>query len=275
MKKVLTKSQVYSFRRKIRLFYQKNKRNFPWRNTTDPYHILVSEIMLQQTQVDRVANIYPAFIQKFPTIQKLSQASKADVLKAWQGLGYNRRALYLQRAAQSIQNNHNGVVPDNPEILATLPGLGITTASSVAAFAFNKPAAFIETNIRAVFIHHFFSDQGPIEDKDIFPLIEQTLDKKSPYHWYSALMDYGTVLKKKYSNPSRNSKHHTKQSPFEGSDRQIRGHIVKLLLRNTDSTFDTIHMTVSSCSRSRLKKVLQKMDDEKMITVSRGKISLQ
>jgi A/G-specific adenine glycosylase len=218
------------FRSTIWKHYKEHSRQFTWRQTTDPYHIFVSEVMLQQTQTFRVAPKYEAFIAAFPTFEALAQAPFEHVLSYWKGLGYNRRALNLQRAAQIVVNQYNGILPDDPLLIDLLPGIGAATASSICAFAFNKSTVFIETNIRAVFIHFFFQSSSKVHDNEIRPLVAQTVSQENPRHWYYALMDYGAMLKKNFGNPSRKSKHHAKQSSFEGSDRQIRGLILHHLL---------------------------------------------
>ncbi len=186
--------------------------------------------MLQQTQAPRVVQKYEEFIKKFPTIKSLAKARLKTVLKLWQGLGYNRRALNLQRAAQEIVKVFKSRFPKDTKTLQSLPGVGPATAGDIMAFAFNKAEVVIETNIRTVFIHHFFKDQKNIHDNDIIPLIKKTLDHTNPREWYYALMDYGAMLKKTIPNPSRRSQHYTKQSPFKGSNREIRSKILKYTL---------------------------------------------
>lgn len=260
-----TKQQLIRFSEKIKTFYRTHGRDLPWRHTNNPYHILVSEIMLQQTQVERVIDKYTLFIQTFPTIQSLAQAPLELLLKTWQGLGYNRRALLLQKCARKIVHERCGVLPDSPDQLILLPGIGKATAASICAFAFDKPVIFIETNIRAVFIHEFFPEQSNVSDEQLLPLIEKTLDKKQPLRWYSALMDYGTHLKKTYPNPSRKSAHHARQSPFEGSDRQIRGNILRLLLEHKHCSFKKIMSHVKT-ENIRLQVILRGMADEGFIS---------
>lgn len=187
--------------------------------------------MLQQTQVARVTSAFPRFIMQFPDFNTLAGAAVADVLGAWQGMGYNRRALYLKKTASIITEQYNGVLPQHPDVLQTFPAIGPTTARSIVTFAFNKPTVFIETNIRRVFIHCFFNDHAEISDKEILPLVEQTLDRTNPREWYYALMDYGSYLAKIVENPNRKSTHYKKQSAFEGSMRYIRGQILKILLK--------------------------------------------
>lgn len=183
--------------------------------------------MLQQTQVDRVVPYYKAFLKQFPNIKSLAEAPLSDVLRAWQGLGYNRRAKMLHNAAKVVVVNYGGRLPKTYSDLVSLPGVGDYTAKAVRTFAHNKPEVMIETNIRTVFIHHFFPKKDTIHDDALLPFIEQVLDTKNPAIWYAALMDYGVHLKKLHTNPSRKSAHHTKQKPFKGSDREIRGAILK------------------------------------------------
>jgi A/G-specific adenine glycosylase len=223
-----------AFKSLIRRHYRRHGRNLPWRRTRDPYEILVSEIMLQQTQVARVEGYYANFLARFPDIGALARASLADVLSSWQGLGYNHRALYLRRAAREIVMRHGGAVPHDPVELARLPGIGPNTAGAIAAFAFNAPTVFIETNIRRVYLHFFFARRRRVPDAALMPLIGRTLDRKNPREWYYALMDYGAMLgavRKGGENPNRRSRRYIRQTRFEGSDRQVRAAIIKLLLK--------------------------------------------
>jgi len=192
--------------------------------------VFISEVMLQQTQVPRVIVKYREFIRTFPGFKPLAEAPVPDVLAAWQGLGYNRRALALRNSAAVICDRYNGKLPTDPELLDQLPGIGPATAGSICAFAFNMPVVFIETNIRSVFIHNFFKDREQVSDKEIVPLVAEALDRSNPRNWYYALMDYGVYLKKKTTNPSRRSKHYSKQTLFEGSHRQKRAEVLRLVL---------------------------------------------
>ena len=226
-----------TFQRTILTYYRAHGRTtIPWRKTHDPYKILVSEIMLQQTQVSRVLLKYKSFLQKFPTVDTLAAAPLADVLREWQGLGYNRRGMYLKKCAEIVVKDFGGKFPKDLKILKSLPGIGPATAGDILAFAWNLPAVVIETNIRSVFIHFFFKDRTGISDKEILPFIERTLPSGNIREWYYALMDYGAYLKtSEKTNPSRRSKHHTKQSRFEGSHRQKRAALLKLLLEKNIS----------------------------------------
>lgn len=233
--------QYNRFQKEIKSYYKKYKRDLPWRRTRNPYRILVSEVMLQQTQVGRVERYYKNFLKEFPTIKKLAATPLADVLSAWQGLGYNRRALMLKKFAERVTLEYHGKLPADIQLLADLPGIGINTAGAIAAFAFNMPSVFIETNIRRAYIHSFFPGKKKVADSEIIPLIKKTLDRKNPREWYYALMDYGAYLARhEKENPNRRSHHYTLQSRFEGSDRQIRAGIVRHILAKKRSTLAEI-----------------------------------
>ncbi len=262
------------FHKLVWAYYHANGRHqLPWRQTCDPYRILVSELMLQQTQVDRVIPKYEAFMQRFPTIHDLARARLKTVLTLWQGLGYNSRAQRLHELARIVVREHNGKLPRTIEELETLPGIGPYTARAVMAFAFNKPVPFIETNIRSVYIHHFFADDYDIHDNQLMPLIEQTLDHKNPREWYAALMDYGTWVKKEFPNPSRKSKHYTKQSKFEGSHRQKRGAVIRALTKRSPQTLgDLSHAT--NLDPEILIPLIEELRAEKMIRLRNNLITL-
>ena len=222
---------VRKFQNDIYSYYREYGRDLPWRVSDDPYHILVSEIMLQQTQVQRVIEKYEQFIRIFPDFPSLAKTPLRKILREWQGMGYNRRTIALKQIAQKVVKEFNGNLPTSVETLMTFHGVGMATASAIAAFAFHQPTVFIETNIRRVFIHFFFHDMENIKDTQILPLVERTLDSSNPREWYYALMDYGVMLKQKCENPNRRSAHYQKQSPFQGSNRQTRGMILKLLVQ--------------------------------------------
>lgn len=213
----------------LKKFYKTNKRDLPWRKTHDPYKILVSEVMLQQTQVERVMPKYKNFLKKFPSANALAKASLSSVLKEWQGLGYNRRAKYLWEAAKIIaKSGWEG----------KLPGVGPYTGAAVEAFAYNKPTIFIETNIRTVFTHFYFSNRESVADAELLPLIERDLKKSKmqPRDFYAALMDYGSYLKKSGIKINSQSKHYVKQKKFKGSNREMRGVILRELLKKPQTS---------------------------------------
>lgn len=205
-------------------------RDMPWRRDTSPYAILVSELMLQQTQVPRVIPKYQAFMERFPTIAALAEAPLADVIREWQGLGYNRRAKYLHLAAQQVMRDFGGTMPSEYAELKKLPGIGPGTAGAIMTYAHDHPIAFIETNVRAVYFYHFFALRDDVRDSELLPIIEATLDYEHPREFYWALMDYGTQLKQNGSMVRNNqSRHYKKQSAFGGSLRQVRGQIIAQL----------------------------------------------
>ncbi len=223
---------IKKFQSEVRKYYKRHGRGLPWRRTKNPYRILVSEIMLQQTQVSRVLLKYPEFIKRFSNFRVLAKASTRDVLLAWQGLGYNRRALALKKIAEIVVKKYRGVLPRDLVSLEELPGVGRSTAGAILAFAYGVAEPFIETNIRRVYIHFFFRHKKKIHDKEIMELVERTLDTKNPREWYYALMDYGSMLGALPKNLNQKSIHYTKQSKFIGSQRELRGKILKILLSN-------------------------------------------
>jgi A/G-specific adenine glycosylase len=257
----ITPSLAADFQQHVTAFYEaKGRHDMEWRHTTDPYKIVVSEVMLQQTQVPRVAVIYPKFIERFPDFAALAAAEQADLLAAWQGMGYNRRALNLQKLAGVIVNEYNGTVPQDPAVLATLPGIGPATSCSIAAFAFNRPVVFIETNIRRVFIHYFFDDDKIVDDSELLPLVAAMLPENSR-EWYWALMDLGTALKSSVKNPNQRSRNYTKQKTFEGSDRKIRGSVLKKMLEQKRGSPDVFAKEMNE-EPARVRGIMEKMAGE-------------
>jgi len=216
-------------------------RDFAWRQTTDPYAILVSEVMLQQTQVSRVEKYFDVWLELFPTVDALAATTVSDVLEVWQGLGYNRRALMLKRTAEQISEQHAGNVPDTYDDLVALPGIGPATATGILAFAFNQPAPYLETNVRTVVLHELFPESCEVSDRAVRDVVETAATQSherniEPRTWNYALLDYGAWLKKTVPNPSRRSKHHTVQSAFEGSHRQKRATLLRLVLELPNGT---------------------------------------
>lgn len=206
-------------------------RDMPWREDTRPYYVLVSELMLQQTQVDRVIPKFNAFIKQFPDERTLASAGLADVLTLWSGLGYNRRAKFLHESAKKIITDYNGEFPERYAEILSLSGVGPGTAGAIMTYAFNQPTPFIETNVRTVYFHHFFESGEKVSDEQLRPLIEQTIDHDHPREFYWALMDYGTWLKKSGAGRINQSKHYKKQSPLKGSLRELRGILMKRLAK--------------------------------------------
>ncbi len=264
------RSGIEDFQNEVLSFYHKHGRRFPWRETNDPYAVLVSEFMLQQTQTERVVGKYVQWLKTFPSIQELAASSFAKVLEQWVGLGYNRRARFLHEASKTIALKHCGLVPSEPSVLQTLSGVGAYTAAAVAAFAYNKPTVFIETNIRALFIHFFFSERTDVSDKEIFPLVEAALYTQNPRIWYYALMDYGAALKKRISNPNRKSRSYAKQSKFEGSVRQVRGALLRSLTGKNAQTYTELALYAGS-SPDLFDKALSALIREGFVAEKGGK----
>ena len=234
--------EIRRFRSAVWRHYRRlGRHGLPWRLTRDPYRILVSEIMLQQTQVSRVLKFYPRFIGAFPDFGALARAETRDVLRAWQGMGYNRRALALRRLAGIVAAEHRGRLPRGRAALEALPGVGPATAGAVRAFAFNEREIFIETNIRRAFMRWFFRGRRRVTDAEVRRYIGRALDPENPREWYWALMDYGAWRgggggrteggARGGANPNRRSAHYRKQPRFAGSARELRGKILKILLR--------------------------------------------
>ncbi len=192
--------------------------------------MLVSEVMLQQTQVARVERFWSRFLSVFPTLDALAMASTAEVLELWQGLGYNRRALALKKTAEICSAQGEGKLPRTEEELRTLPGIGMATAAGICAFAYQKPASYLETNVRTVFLHDLFPKDEGVKDHELLPLIRLTCSKEDPRGWYYALLDYGAWLKTQGDKSGRRSAHYARQSSFEGSRRQKRSFILQSVL---------------------------------------------
>ena len=258
-------SEISAFQKHIAGFYRENKRIFPWREDITPYRIVVSEIMLQQTGVERVIGKFGQFLNRFPDFNALADAPLSGVMEAWQGLGYNKRALSLKKLARIVVDEYSGILPDDRRSLKAMPGIGDATAGAIRAFAFDLPSVFIETNIRRVFIHHFFSDREKVADSEIIVLVERAMDRSHPREWYYALMDYGTYLNTVSVNPNRKSDRYSKQSRFEDSDRQLRGKVIKYLLGRVLASIDDIAQA-TGCTRERLMPILDSLEKDGLVT---------
>ncbi len=274
--KNFTPTRIKQFKDAVwRQYHEQGRHNMPWRHTKNPYRITVSEIMLQQTQVERVKRYYTVFLRAFPTWQALDRASLKDVLALWQGMGYNRRAKYLKQMAQQIVHAHHSKFPRDFKILTTLPGVGKATAGAILTYTYNAPVPFIETNIRRAYLHWFFADDTAVHDRDIMELVEQTIDRDNPREWYWALMDYGTMLAlttAKTANPNRRSKHYTRQSKFSGSTRELRGKIIALLLKKPHTKQELLTQTTRSATE--VDNILTQLMREQLIQKQSGKYSI-
>ena len=256
----------------------------PWRSLRSPYRVFVSEIMLQQTSVAMVTPRYQAFLKSFPSFKALAAASVQEVLKAWKGLGYNRRALALLQSARIVTSVHHGRLPRTAEALVQLPGVGPATAAAVIVYAFNEPVPFIETNVRRVFIHFFFPGEDGVTDARILPLVERTLDRANPREWFYALMDYGTFLAAQ-SKPARRSGHgapedalrrssrYRRQAAFDGSHRQLRGRILKAMLEKGRARLPELQAALGR--DPRMDAALRELVDEGFLGLRGGTYSFR
>jgi A/G-specific adenine glycosylase len=241
----------------------------PWRQTRDPYNVLVSELMLQQTQVTRVIPKYVTFIKKYPTVTKLADASLGDVLRLWQGLGYNRRAKFLLECAKEIKTKHKGTFPTTYAELLKLPGVGPYTASAICAFAYNQTVALLETNVRQVYIHHFFKTKAEVTDAEILEKVHRTLPAGQSRLWYAAVMDYGTHLKSMYGNNTQVIRGHTKQTQFKGSTREVRGAILRVLAKQPCSTAQ-LRAALLLYDITKIKPQLDTLTAEQLVIKKKG-----
>lgn len=269
----LTKKEVQDFQKKIFSWYAKNKRDLPWRCDRNPYHILVSEVMLQQTQVSRVIPKYLAWMEKFPTLESLATASTRDILFYWSGLGYNRRALYLQKFAQEVVQKYSGYIPQDEKKLLSLPGIGEYTAKALLCFAYNQQIAVVDTNIRKVMLVHFakyIKNGSPKQEKQLVgQLAQQLLPKNKAYEWNQALMDYASakLRQEKISLP--------KQSRFKDSDRYYRGQIVKYLLEHPqDCKKNLFTLFAGELSLARFARILTTLEKDKLIVVKKEIVAI-
>ena len=268
--------RIEDFKKTVLDFYSHSGRSLPWRykNNPDPWGVLVSEFMLQQTQVKRVIPYWERWMKLWPQPADLAAASLETVLKEWSGLGYNRRAKNLHACSAEITKTYNGIVPRLPEQLIKLPGIGPYTAGAIICFAWNMPAVFIETNIRSVLLHFFFFDKTGVKDAELIPFLQKCLDHDNPKLWYWALMDYGAELKKLTKNPGHKSAHYTKQSSFIGSKRQIRGVLIKILStkgpQNANILRRQVKNTIPTLTDKEYFHILDILQNEMMVAEIEG-----
>ena len=241
---VLTNQDIELFRQKIFGFYQLNRRSFPWRETTDRYAVMVSEIMLQQTQAERVVAKFNAWFERFPDAGSLASASLREVLLLWSGLGYNSRGQRLQSCAKVVLERFNGIVPASPALLKTLPGIGEYTCRSIPVFADNFDAAAVDTNIRRIIIHELSLPEDTPKPQ-IQYAAEQLLPKGRSREWHNALMDYGSL---NLTSRRTGIRPLTKQSKFQGSKRWYRGKLIKELIHSEGMFLEEIEEKYADCS---------------------------
>lgn len=266
--KALNEKEIKEFQTKILSWYKANKRDFPWRKTTDPYHILVSEIMLQQTQTMRVVVYYEKFIKRFPTINDLANAKNPEVLKIWSGLGFNNRAIRLKEIAKTIVNDLNGNFPQQLDDLLELKGIGSYTAAAIMAFAFNKKAAVIDTNIRRVLMHELHLNHN-ISPKRISEIALSVIPRGKSRIWHNALMDYGALAA---TAKQTKIKSKSKQSPFKGSEREVRGKILKLLLEKKRISKDDFAELIQ---HKNFFEIIEKMKADGLLSERKNVVSIK
>ncbi|MBN1929713.1 MAG: Fe-S cluster assembly protein HesB [Chlorobiaceae bacterium] len=236
-------ARVEAFQSKIFDFYEKNRRSFPWRETTVRYAVMVSEIMLQQTQADRVARRFSLWLERFPDVQSLASASLREVLEAWSGLGYNSRGQRLHRAAVMIVEQFDGRVPADPSQLIRLPGIGAYTSRSIPVFADNLDIAAVDTNIRRVLIHELNLPES-ITPKALLDVADEVLPKGLSRDWHNALMDYGAM---ELTGRRTGIAPLTRQSAFKGSRRWYRGALLRELLAVGELSRESVEERYADC----------------------------
>ena len=265
---IFSPERIQEFQKKVFSFYKKYGRELPWRKTTDPYKILLSELMLQQTQVNRVILYYEKWISRWPTIHALASASLAEVLQAWMGLGYNTRAINLHKAARKIVAEFNNDVLEAMKQYKEIPGVGRYTSQAVQIFSTNANLVTVDTNIRRIFIKEFNLPEK-VSDKALWELAERCLPRGKSRDWHNALMDYGALF---LTAKKTGIKPKTQQSQFEGSDRQIRARILRCLLKEKMSLSE-LEKTVR-IEQIRLRQILDKMMNEKIIMTKNNSYQL-
>ena len=264
----LSTDTIEAFQNKILNWYQQNKRDLPWRNTTNPYFIHVSEIMLQQTQVERVKKYYETFLNKYPNLETLAEAQTPELLATWQGLGFNNRVLRLREATKQILQNYKGRYPQQLKQLTSLPGVGEYTASAILAFAFNIEAPVVDTNIRRVLIYELNLDEN-ISIKKLQEIALQITPKGKARQWNNALMDYSSLI----TTASKTQiKSQGTQGKFEGSTRQVRSTIVKELLKNNSITKQSIK---EQFPQHNIEKILNSLEKDNIIKTQNRRIYLK
>ncbi len=266
------------FRAMVWRYYREHGRHdLPWRPPSLKlrkgkeddvlYCILVSEIMLQQTQVERVVPFYKNFLKRFPTAKALAAARLTEVLKAWQGLGYNRRAKMLHEAAKELTHATSFFIRSNLVTrLETLPGVGPYTARAVAAFAYNEDVVFVETNIRTAIIHHFFPKKKKVSDTQLENILKEVLPKGRSREWYSALMDYGAYLKRSGVSHNARGAKYAKQSKFKGSLREARGAILRAYTQGVVSRARLVEL-LGSKRKTQMEQALEALTSENLLSL--------
>jgi len=273
-------------------WYREDHREFPWRETTEPYPILVSEVMSQQTQLGRVEEAWEAFLDRWPTVEDLAEADRADVVGFWtdHSLGYNNRARYLHEAAGQVTDEYGGQFPVEPDELAELMGVGPYTANAVASFAFNNGDAVVDTNVKRV-LHRAFAEVRNADDPDYETVANALMPAGESRIWNNASMELGGVACGKKPRcdeagcPWREWCHAYRtgdftapdvptQPSFEGSRRQFRGRVIRLLGEHDEMDLDTLGHRVrvdyapdGEYGREWLRGLLSDLSDDGLVQI--------
>lgn len=260
----LSKKKIQSFQKFIFHWWKSHKRDLPWRHTHDPYKILVSEVMLQQTQVSRVLPKYAEFIDAFPTAIVLANAKTSDILRLWKGMGYNRRALYLKKTAEAVVEKYNGKFPISEQELLQLPGIGKYTARAILVFAYKKDVAMVDTNIRQIITHFFFDDEVQSE-KTIQEIADQLVPKGKSWEWHQGLMDYGAANNAQFI--MNNAQYKKTNIPFRESNRFYRGRIMDLLREREWKEEELIQELIQTYDKPKefFEKIIQGLEKDGLI----------
>ena len=270
-----TPEGLSAFKALILTFYAQHGRPFIWRETCDPYAILVSEVMLQQTQTGRVVPKYEAFLSRWPDFSSLAEASTESLLSVWKDLGYNRRSLNLGKRAKMTEA-WDWTIPNDRVLIESLPGVGKATSAAIRSFCFGEKSVYLETNIRRVLLTAFYPEQDEVKDKDLELLLHDlSLINEDMKIWYYALMDYGVLLKALLPNANKRSAHYTKQKKFENSNRQIRGQLIHLLTDTGAKELSAIYEILSSFEDERILNSLDQLSQEGFVQEKEGVYGLK
>ena len=261
--------RIKAMQKKILAWYGKNRRNLPWRYTTNPYHVLLSEIMLQQTQVGRVIGKYRLFTRKYSRIEDLANASTADLIKDWSGLGYNRRVIFLQKCAKVTVSEYNGQLPNVYEALLGLPGIGPYTAAAICSFAYNQEIPCIDTNIRRVLLHELSLPESTSQ-KELYEMAKECIPKGKSRIWHNALMDYGAVVLTAHKT---GIKPLGRQPRFAGSRRFYRGQVIKLLHAGKRVHIGTLKKALGK-NENEIHSILSGLESDGLLRIDRKSVSL-
>lgn len=256
-------------------FYRDWGRRFVFRDRHDPYSVFLSEVMLQQTQASRVVEKYRYFLSEWPSFKALAHAPLEEILIAWKGLGYNRRALNLKKAA-GMTEAWKWTIPNDYTMMRSLPGVGKATAAALLAFCYQEKSIYLETNIRRVLLHLYFPDRTDVHDRKLEAILgELIVLVDDPRTWYYALMDYGVLLKVLVPNPNTRSAHYAKQSRFEGSKRQVRAALLHCVAESGPLSLASIGEMLKEYDSGYLAQSVDELVTEGFLVLREGSLSIR